>query len=144
MFRLTLRASVLHTGNVMWAPAFKWRTSCQVNLRYFPYDAQICEVQFVNWMYGSFEVNLTHLENFVYTDYFISNPAWELVSTCVGRKDDMFANLTLPKVAFQLKLTRKPKYYMLNVVVPSLITTMMTLMVFCLPAASGEKVSVPC
>ena len=114
----------------------------QVNLRFLPYDAQSCEVQFINWIYGS-EVNLTNGLGYVGTSYFIPNPGWDLVSTAVGRTDDTLpGNITLPKVAFQLHLKRKPVYYMLNLVVPAVIMTAMSMLVLWLPAASGEKVNV--
>ena len=135
----------MSSGDAMWAPGFRWKTSCKVNLLFFPFDTQICEVVFTNWVYGAHQVNLTNLAPAVDISNYVTNGEWNLVSTAVGRQDLEFRDgsevFVLPQIAFQLKLKRRPSYFILNLVLPTLIMTAMSLLVFCLPADAGEKAS---
>ena len=139
--------SVLSNGLVQWSPGFKWVTACNVDLFYFPFDEQFCEVQFVNWMYGAQSVNLTYQIDEVDTSYYSPNGEWNLVGTKVGREDFLYLDdngeitFALPMIAFRLHLVRYPSFLVINVVIPALIMTLMTLLVFLLPAEAGEKLS---
>ena len=122
-------------------------TACKIDLYYFPFDEQYCEVQFVNWIYGAYSVNLTFMTTFVNTDYYNPNGEWDLRDTKVDRLDrsltgeDDVVLFVLPMVAFRLHLVRYPSYLVINVVIPALIMTLMTQLVFLLPAEAGEKLS---
>ena len=39
------RVTVSYTGHVVWTPSFKWETSCDVDLTYFPYDEHDCTIE---------------------------------------------------------------------------------------------------
>ena len=143
---LSCRVSVLSSGEAMWAPAMKWETSCKVDLFYFPFDEQFCEVQFINWMYGASLVNLTSIQTEVDTRFYTTNGLWKLVSTKIGRWENIYSNahytVPLPMLGFRLHLARLPGYFILNIIVPAVILTFMSLLVFCLPAEAGDKVSI--
>ena len=132
---------------MQWLPTFKWITSCKVDLFYFPYDEQFCEVQFVNWMYGAFMVNFTSIYNTVETTYYSPNGEWDLIDTKVGQRDmvhyESFMNITFvyPMVGFRLHLGRRPGYHFIHIILPTVIMTLMSLLVFCLPPEAGEKLS---
>ena len=46
------RLIISSNGQVNFIPGLKWVTSCKVDLRYFPYDKQQCNISLVNWSYG--------------------------------------------------------------------------------------------
>ena len=46
-----------------------------------------------------------------------------------------------PTIHFRLHLRRKPLYFIMNIVLPSIMLSMLVLLVFLLPAESGEKPS---
>ena len=88
----------------------------------------------INWVYDSLEVNLTTLVNYVDIRYLKPHSGWKLVSTAVGQKDDFVDESSVIHIAFQVKLMRKPAYFVGNLVIPAVIMTLMTLLVFCIPA----------
>ncbi|GFO47880.1 neuronal acetylcholine receptor subunit alpha-7 [Plakobranchus ocellatus] len=49
---------VTQDGNVTWFSMFIFRSSCSINVRYFPFDAQNCTMQFASWSYDGFQVAL--------------------------------------------------------------------------------------
>jgi hypothetical protein len=38
-------AMVSHDGNVFWPPIVKFRSTCQIDITYFPFDDQICKLK---------------------------------------------------------------------------------------------------
>jgi hypothetical protein len=69
-------------------------------------------------------------------DYFEENEQWTLKDT----KSESGVRLGATNLVFTVLLTRKPTYFVINVVLPILILSLITLAVFWLPADSGEKV----
>ena len=47
-----------YTGNVFWAPPTKFRSTCPVNVMYFPFDDQSCHFKLSSWMYDGSKVIL--------------------------------------------------------------------------------------
>ena len=50
------RAMVHHSGNVFWPPPAKLRSSCKIDITYFPFDDQKCHMKFGSWTYDGFQV----------------------------------------------------------------------------------------
>lgn len=49
-------AAVEHTGNVFWPPPTKFRSTCPVDVKYFPFDDQVCNLKLSSWMYDGTKV----------------------------------------------------------------------------------------
>ena len=50
-------ASVDYTGNVFWPPPTKFRSTCPVDVTYFPFDDQTCNLKLSSWMYDGTKVS---------------------------------------------------------------------------------------
>jgi hypothetical protein len=48
---------VYHTGEVLFPVLMKLRTTCKVNIQYFPFDRQICGLKFASWIYDVSSIN---------------------------------------------------------------------------------------
>ena len=137
------RLKISNNGSALFAPGFKWTTSCPVNLKYFPYDTQVCNVSFINWVYLSTYLNysLTFSQSEVDLNYYTENGVWNLPSSRVVREDIMIdPAYPMPKVTFELTLKRKPEFLVMNILVPAAMMSLLSALVFTLPADSGEKV----
>lgn len=54
----TLTKAVLHyTGSIYWTPPAIFKSSCEIDVRYFPFDQQTCFMKFGSWTYDGFQVN---------------------------------------------------------------------------------------
>ena len=53
-------ASVDYEGNVFWPPPTKFRSTCPVDVKYFPFDDQICNLKLSSWMHDGTKVGLKH------------------------------------------------------------------------------------
>ncbi|GFR66110.1 neuronal acetylcholine receptor subunit alpha-3 [Elysia marginata] len=85
------------------------------------------------------------LDIYTYADginlnYFSEDGEWEIQRTWNERATYTEGNYEYARVYYYFKLKRKPLYYGLNMILPVLVTALLTVFVFLLPAESGEKI----
>ena len=143
-FSSKFRVNIYADGTVRWAPGFRLRTQCQLDLTSFPYDSQQCDIIFINWVYTASGVMLNVDKYPISMRPYTPNGEWHLVNI-TGFEDNKWYNATtgegFPIVVFRLHLQRKPGYFVLSVIIPTVIMTLIAALVFCLPSEAGEKVS---
>ena len=54
---------VYHTGEVVFPVLMKLRTTCKVNIQYFPFDRQICGLKFASWIHDISTINYELVAN---------------------------------------------------------------------------------
>ena len=50
------KATLRHTGEVYWKPPAIYKSSCKINVEWFPFDEQNCDMKFGSWTYNGFKV----------------------------------------------------------------------------------------
>lgn len=70
-FEVTLatKATLNFTGRVDWRPPAIYKSSCEIDVEYFPFDEQTCVMKFGSWTYDGFQVLIIYMS---LTNYFIS------------------------------------------------------------------------
>lgn len=53
---LSTKATVYHNGLVEWKPPAIYKSSCEIDVEYFPFDEQTCVMKFGSWTYDGFKV----------------------------------------------------------------------------------------
>ena len=43
-------------GNVTWLSSAIFKSSCEINVEFFPFDEQACTMKFASWTYDGFQV----------------------------------------------------------------------------------------
>lgn len=56
------KATLKYTGEVFWEPPAIYKSSCEINVEYFPYDEQTCFMKFGSWTYNGAQVDLRHID----------------------------------------------------------------------------------
>ena len=59
---LSTKATMYHSGLIEWKPPAIYKSSCEIDVEYFPFDEQTCVLKFGSWTYDGFQVDLRHLE----------------------------------------------------------------------------------
>ena len=49
-------AIVTSAGNVTWLSSAIFKSSCEINVEFFPFDEQACTMKFASWTYDGFQV----------------------------------------------------------------------------------------
>ena len=52
---------VTNDGNITWLSMMIFRSSCAINVKYFPFDEQNCSMLFSSWTYDGFQVICTFI-----------------------------------------------------------------------------------
>ncbi|PVD19805.1 hypothetical protein C0Q70_20296 [Pomacea canaliculata] len=137
-------AMIDHTGNVFWPVPTKLQSSCKVDVTYFPFDYQTCKLKFGSWTYDGYQVvDITNRTTEVDLSNYVVNGEWELIYIRIVRNVVRYAccDEPFPDVTFYVRIRRRTLYYMYNVVFPCVMMSALTLLVFCLPPDSGEKIA---
>ena len=76
-FEVQFQSNVLifDFGLVMWVPCTIYKSSCSIDVEYFPFDEQTCTLIYGSWTYMEDEVSLKP-----YTDRFVKVCYVEILS----------------------------------------------------------------
>ncbi|XP_070206651.1 neuronal acetylcholine receptor subunit alpha-10-like [Littorina saxatilis] len=136
-------AMVEHTGSVFWPPIVRMRSSCKMDITYFPFDDQICILKLGSWAYDGLQVDVTNRTVDIDLSNYVDNGEWELMGTKIIRNVKFYPCCPepFPDVMFYLHIRRRVLYYLLNVIIPCMLLSSLSLTGFLLPPDSGEKVT---
>ena len=136
-------AMVSHDGNVFWPPIVRFRSSCKIDITYFPWDDQICHLKLGSWAYDGFQVDVTNRSDNIDLTSYTNNGEWELIDVRSRREVIYYPCCPepFPDVTFYIQIRRRTLYYSFNVIIPCVMLSMLSLTGFLLPSASGEKVT---
>uniref|UniRef100_A0A9J2PQM9 Neurotransmitter-gated ion-channel ligand-binding domain-containing protein n=1 Tax=Ascaris lumbricoides TaxID=6252 RepID=A0A9J2PQM9_ASCLU len=137
------RAMVFYDGTVFWPPPTQLRSTCKIDVTYFPFDSQHCALKFGSWTYHGFQVDITNRSDNVDLSNYVVSGEFDLVRVHQKRRVVKYTCCPepYPDVTFFIHIRRKTLYYLYNVVFPCMMMSVLTLLVFLLPPDSGEKIA---
>ena len=110
------------------------RTTCDVDVTYFPFDTQKCVLELMPFGYRTNEVTLVAVP--VNLNFFEENNVWILKSAT----SESATISVQPYIKVTLTLERRYVFFILNLFSPVLILAFLNTLVFILPADSGERI----
>ncbi|KAH7726223.1 nicotinic acetylcholine receptor 8 [Aphelenchoides avenae] len=157
---ITSDAIVYYTGLVVWKPPSIYKSFCQIDIEYFPYDQQSCKMKFGGWSYNGFLMNMTQLpsgpddviekleDEYGKEYYFLKQgmdlssfyPSleWDLMELTSKRHEQLYPGCCgqdfYIDITFEVSLRRKPLFYTVNLVIPCMLIAILTIFVFYVPA----------
>ncbi|CAF0756649.1 unnamed protein product [Brachionus calyciflorus] len=140
---ISTNAFVKYDGNVTWLSTVIFKSSCSINVRYFPFDEQVCDMIFASWTFDGFLIDINVNSNEGDTTNYIKNGEWHLVKLTATKnlKHYSCCEEPYPEIYVRLVIRRRPLYYVFNMVFPCLLITLVAFLGFFLPPGSTEKVS---
>ncbi|CAH8599721.1 unnamed protein product [Schistosoma intercalatum] len=137
------KAMVQFNGNVFWPPPAKLRSTCKIDITYFPFDDQSCTMKFGSWTYDGWQVNVIKRHDEVDISNYVENGEWDLLKVVVERHEIFYpcCNEPYPDLRFTIYMRRRTLYYLFNIIFPCLWLTVLSLVSFWLPPDSGEKIT---
>ncbi|ESO82692.1 hypothetical protein LOTGIDRAFT_109048, partial [Lottia gigantea] len=136
--------SIDHNGRIYWEPGIMTKTICEVNIGKYPFDYQSCEIKFLTWMHTNKTLAIFPGADEVSLDACIPNGEWDIISAKSGAysyPSTYRPGFAHTGVTFKIELMRKRTFYVLNTIVPVVLLSFLNVLVFLLPASSGEKMA---
>ncbi|XP_068444743.1 neuronal acetylcholine receptor subunit beta-3a isoform X2 [Clinocottus analis] len=138
---LMTKAIVRWDGTITWTPPASYKSSCTMDVTFFPFDRQNCSMKFGSWTYDGNMVDLVLVDHYVDRKDFFDNGEWEILNATGqrgSRRDEVY---WYPFVTYSFILKRLPLFYTLFLIIPCLGLSFLTVLVFYLPSDEGEKLS---
>ncbi|XP_077992172.1 neuronal acetylcholine receptor subunit alpha-6-like [Glandiceps talaboti] len=137
-------ATVEFDGTVWITPPAALNSQCHINIEYFPFDEQMCQLSFGPWEYTNEQVYLEPMHDIVVKEKFLENVEWELKGSkvhSINEELECCPGEQYSVVIYTITLRRRPLYYCINILVPCVLFAIITVLVYCLPPDSGEKIT---
>ncbi|XP_066556195.1 neuronal acetylcholine receptor subunit alpha-10-like [Amia ocellicauda] len=134
---------IRHDGQIMWDSPAITKSSCKVDVSFFPFDAQQCRLTFGSWTYNGNHIDILNaLDSGDLTD-FVENVEWEVLGMPAKKSVILYGCCSdpYPDVTYTLHLKRRASFYIFNLLIPCVMISFLAPLGFYLPADSGEKVS---
>ncbi|XP_049830726.1 neuronal acetylcholine receptor subunit alpha-7-like isoform X6 [Schistocerca gregaria] len=135
---------VRNNGSCLYVPPGIFKSTCKIDITWFPFDDQRCEMKFGSWTYDGFQLDL-QLQDDTGGDIssFITNGEWDLLGV-PGKRNEIYYNCCPEPyidITFIIIIRRRTLYYFFNLIVPCVLIASMAVLGFTLPPDSGEKLS---
>ncbi|XP_053719332.1 neuronal acetylcholine receptor subunit alpha-2-like isoform X2 [Synchiropus splendidus] len=137
------KAHLFHTGQVVWVPPAIYKSSCSIDVTFFPFDQQSCKMKFGSWSFDRSKIDLEPYENTVDFMHYWESGEWAIVDAVANyntKKYDCCHDI-YPDITFYFIIRRLPLFYTINLIIPCLLISCLTVLVFYLPSDCGEKIT---
>ncbi|XP_029452071.1 neuronal acetylcholine receptor subunit alpha-2 isoform X2 [Rhinatrema bivittatum] len=74
------KAHLFHTGKVKWVPPAIYKSSCSIDVTFFPFDHQNCKMKFGSWTYDKAKIDLESMEHNVDLKDYWESGEWAIVN----------------------------------------------------------------
>uniref|UniRef100_A0A8C4U3X2 5-hydroxytryptamine receptor 3A n=1 Tax=Falco tinnunculus TaxID=100819 RepID=A0A8C4U3X2_FALTI len=124
-----------HHGEVQNLKPIQVMTACSLDIYNFPFDVQNCSLTFTSWLHHSefrdINLSLWRQPELVKFDrsVFMNQGEWELLYVLSHFQE------------FSVVIRRRPLFYTVSLLLPSIFLMVMDIVGFYLPPNSGERVS---
>ncbi|XP_051986274.1 acetylcholine receptor subunit alpha [Xyrauchen texanus] len=133
-----------YTGMITWTPPAIFKSYCEIVVLHFPFDLQNCSMKLGTWTYDGNLVIINpdndrpDLSNFMESGEWVMKDYrnwkhWVYYACC---PDTPYLDIT-----YHFLLLRLPLYFIVNVIIPCMLFSFLTGLVFYLPTDSGEKMT---
>ncbi|XP_068698594.1 acetylcholine receptor subunit alpha-1-B-like [Montipora foliosa] len=142
--KMQTKIKVDYNGTNRWLAPSILKSSCKINVRYFPFDEQHCELKFGSWTYDANRVDIVTEGPSADTKTTQVNGEWDLVDFPCQRNElyyECCPNQPYSDVTCTLSLRRRTMYFFVNLIVPCLLITLLSLLSFFLPSEAGERIT---
>uniref|UniRef100_G3PW83 Cholinergic receptor, nicotinic, alpha 3 n=1 Tax=Gasterosteus aculeatus TaxID=69293 RepID=G3PW83_GASAC len=137
------KALLRFNGDVTWIPPAIFKSSCKIDVTYFPFDYQNCTMKFGSWTYDKAKIDLVLIGSTINLKDFWESGEWTIIDA-PGYKHDIKYNCCeeiYTDITYSLYIRRLPLFYTINMIIPCLLISFLTVLVFYLPSDCGEKIT---
>ncbi|XP_075630535.1 5-hydroxytryptamine receptor 3A-like isoform X2 [Balearica regulorum gibbericeps] len=135
-----------HHGEVQNLKPIQVMTACSLDIYNFPFDVQNCSLTFTSWLHHIRDINLSlwRQPELVKFDrsVFMNQGEWELLYVLSRFQEfSVKSSDSYAEMKFYVVIRRRPLFYTVSLLLPSIFLMVMDIVGFYLPPNSGERVS---
>ncbi|XP_061864886.1 neuronal acetylcholine receptor subunit alpha-4 isoform X3 [Colius striatus] len=137
------KAHLFYDGRIKWMPPAIYKSSCSIDVTFFPFDQQNCTMKFGSWTYDKAKIDLVSMHSHVdQLDYWESGE-WVIINAVGNYNSKKYECCTeiYPDITYSFIIRRLPLFYTINLIIPCLLISCLTVLVFYLPSECGEKIT---
>uniref|UniRef100_A0A914WQA3 Uncharacterized protein n=1 Tax=Plectus sambesii TaxID=2011161 RepID=A0A914WQA3_9BILA len=155
------KAHVYSHGEVVWEPPVIYNSMCNMDIEWFPYDEQYCQMKFGSWTHIGSQLDMIHLatdrvqrivtgnetewtvEVGIDVSEFQESVEWQLMSVIGTRHKKWYPCCSYPyiDITYYINIRRKTLFYTVNLITPCVGIAFLTSFVFYLPSESNNKIT---
>jgi len=153
--KLFTKVTIRPDGLIVWKPPAIYKSLCPIDVEFFPFDEQLCTIKIGSWTYHEYAVKIIHkslpehvndlrtIEDGINLDDYYKSTEWDLLAVKSQKYMKYYPCCSEPyaDIKFNISIRRKTLFYAVNLILPCIIICSVTLLVFYLPAESGEKIT---
>ncbi|KAK1165662.1 acetylcholine receptor subunit alpha-like [Acipenser oxyrinchus oxyrinchus] len=132
------------SGMITWTPPAIFKSYCEIIVTHFPFDLQNCSMKLGTWTYDGTSVVINPESDRPDLSNFMESGEW-VMKDYRGWKHWVYYACCPTKpyldITYHFLMLRLPLYFIVNVIIPCLLFSFLTGLVFYLPTDSGEKMT---
>lgn len=143
MYKFDTKVVLRYDGLTEWYAPAQIRTICTIDITYFPFDEQKCNITFGSWSYTKSVLDMRLKRDTADLDRYTPSGEWKLVSLHAVENTIYYTCCKDPfvDVTYIVHIQRRVLFYLNNIIIPCIMLNLMTLLAFLLPHDSGERIS---
>ena len=141
MYLFKTKVILTHDGTNTWYSPMIIRSGCSLDVTYFPFDEQICELVFGSWTFSGNHLDLYPMQDKADLTAYLESTDFLLMSAHCTRIAPVYSGVVYPNIVFKLHLQRQPGFFFYNVIIPGFVIASIAIMTFSCPKETGERIS---
>ena len=128
-------------SNIVWIPPAIYKSSCTIDVTFFPFDEQICEMRFGSWTFDATQVRLVREKPMANLDDYLTSGTWDVIEAPTETVNSTVDGTERMELIYKFRIRRKTLFYTVNLIIPPVLISFLSLFVFYLPTDEGEKMT---
>lgn len=124
-------------------PQAVYKSSCAIDIKYFPFDEQECRLKFGSWTYNGLKMDMEFAKGMLAYDTsdYIVNKEWKIVENRGVKNVIKYTCCPeiYPDLTFILRMRRSAVFYNYILILPCVLLSTLTLVLFWIPPESPAK-----
>ena len=125
--------------NINWIPPAIYQSSCTIDVRYFPFDEQSCQMRFGSWTFDAQQVRLKREKPMVNLQDYLPSGTWDVIDA--PGEETYSKETNRMELVYHFRIRRKTLFYTVNLIIPTVLISFLSIFVFYLPTDEGEKMT---
>jgi len=127
-------------GQNEWTSPALFKTVCDLDVTFFPFDMQTCSLKFGSWASSSKDIRMCPENMTGISNQYVNNGEWEIIEVTSKQNVVQYRYETFDDVTVTIVIGRVYFVYCVNLIIPCFLISTMIFLGFILPPECGERI----